>query len=571
MKGRWVTERLCASHPAEKALCALLVAGTVLYVGGVFVAHAANVGQADDFVDLLWFIEIFRSREQWLDALAVLFLPNHEHVTLFNHLVYVAQYAITGKVSFLLCMVIGQGLVLGCCAVLAGWLRRWLDAWYATALAVTLFYSLFYWHAGFWAMTALSNQGVILFALLAVRAASRDPGAVWVPLAWSLAAVGTQFNGLLVLPALLAGRWWVQQCGGAAVSARQWQVWGLAFVVSVAAYIAYENPFAADHLWRYVQYTDPGKLAEYTKPSSAGAVGYGGLGSALLTLPVLVGATVFGESFWVPAAMLGLLMLVLLLLACRPGVAGRDGFFMALLCFVLASVLLVAIGRGLAFGPESGLLYRYRLYPFLLLVLLAGVWLASGGGKVRVWLALALAVGVQGLSWPVQQAIAAERERVQRSHYFWLVDGGMGRTQMPFYPHNQDWRLFNAYRDGYYHPYEALPRRWRPADMSTADAQMCQQPAQPVADQVTVWSKKPRALASEIRVALSPSAPKLVMYFCADTAAFRVVLDQANVDTATASYHAVAVLKSALPPAEYRVRWQTADGLVQQAARVSFP
>ena len=37
----------------------------------------------------------------------------------------------------------------------------------------------------------------------------------------------------------------------------------------------------------------------------------------------------------------------------------------------------------------------------------------------------------------------------------------MGRSQMPFYPHNQDWRLFNAYQ-GYYNPYDAIDQRNKP-------------------------------------------------------------------------------------------------------------
>ena len=75
--------------------------------------------------------------------------------------------------------------------------------WYASAIAVGLFFNLFYWNASFWAMTAISNQVVILFAMLAARSVTNNPAAVMAPLCWALLAIGSQFNGLLVLPALL--------------------------------------------------------------------------------------------------------------------------------------------------------------------------------------------------------------------------------------------------------------------------------------------------------------------------------------------------------------------------------
>ena len=167
---------LVARTAWEKCLCLLLVVLCLGYGETVFFHFALNAGQADDFVDALWFFEIFRSQPDLWGKLAVLPLPNHEHITVFNHLVYLCHYWLFGEINFFHYMVIGQLIVMLCCLVLADWLKATVGWWYALALSFGLFFNLFYWHASYWAMTALSNQAVILFALLAARSGPTTSG-----------------------------------------------------------------------------------------------------------------------------------------------------------------------------------------------------------------------------------------------------------------------------------------------------------------------------------------------------------------------------------------------------------
>ncbi len=572
--------RLAAPASWEKMCCLLLVVGTLVYYWTVFFHYRLNAGQADDFVDVLWFYEIFSSRENGLDKLAVLFLPNHEHVTLLNHLVYLADHVLFGKLDFFHYMLVGHLIVLASCAVLACWLRPLAGWWYAITIAVALFLNLFYWHAGFWAMTAVSNQAVILFALLAAYSSARHPTAILLPLLWALLATASQFNGILVLPALLVAHWWVRKGSGEGIAWRQSLVWLAAFVIVAAAYLRYENPFAADHLWRYVNYTDPEHLTDYVKPTGpALAPDLAHLLNIPLTFLSVAGASVLGQTQWMAAVALGLLLFAGLLFAglLRSGRHSRvrlDRFWWTMLLFVVMSLGLVAVGRGLAFGPEAGLLYRYRLYSSLLLVLLVG-GLLHGMSVVTVRrYALLLCLLVQLSSLQVLDAIAAERANVKISHYNWLIDGGMGRSQMPFYPHNQDWRLFNASAQGYYNPYEAIDAMHRPASVSSLDAGSCESLAGSDTDitgGVRAWSKKARALAVEIQVDIQPAASPLELLFCSDTAAYRVTLDSHNVDRSSGKYGAVLVLKSALPSAQYRVFWRDAASDYKRAGDVGFP
>ncbi|HSC74800.1 MAG TPA: hypothetical protein VLB90_01030 [Pseudomonadales bacterium] len=567
--------RLLTCTTWEKSACILLIAGSLAYYWSVFFYYALDAGQADDFVDVLWFFEIFLGQEHWLDKLAVIALPNHEHVTIFNHLVYLAHYALFKQINFFHYMLIGHFLVLACCWVLAEWLQKTVGWWYALALVFTVFFNLFYWHASFWAMTALSNQAVILFALLAARSVARNPDAIVKPLSWALLAVTTQFNGLLVLPALIASGFLVKKVEHGQQNWRQLLVWLGAFIVVTVSYITYENPFNADHLWRYVVYTDPQNLKDYINPVNENDIaGATSLWNAPLTLLSMAGASVVDLTQWWLAAMVGGALLFFLLLGgVRPS-AVSDRFWWAILFFVGASIALVAIGRGLSFGPEAGLLYRYRIYSFLLLILLVGSTISRKPNRMTVWFFLLTGLFVQIVSLHVLDDIDRERVTVKTSHYNWLIDGGMGRSHMPFYPHNQDWRLFNAYERGDYNPYNAIDSRHRPVFVSAVKDGACGlDAASPVVETgvARAWSKKPRALAAEITLDTVPSDTPAQLLFCGNAVSYLFMLDAHNIDRDTGKYSSLLVLKKQLPPSQYRVLLQQSDGSYKSLGNIAFP
>lgn len=562
-----------ATTLAGKLLCLILVSAALGWYWSVLLRFAHNMGQGDDFVDVLWFFEIFLSREHWLDQLAALALPNHEHVTVFNHLLYLAAYALTGEVNFIHHILLGHAVLLLSALLLADWLRARIGWWYALAMAVLLYVNLFYWHASLWAITALSNQAVILFALLAARAHDRQPQAIVAPLCWSVCAAATQFNGLLVLPALVVASVIAAWQQSLPQHGRQLLAWCAAFAGLVAVYFSYESPFAADHLWRYVNYTEPHLLPEYLAHSAqeGGEFAWQRVVLVLPTLLAVAGATVFGEAQLWPAMLLG--GAVLALLAQQLLSARMDRFWLVALAFATASVLLIAIGRGIGFGAEAGLLSRYRLYGFLLLVLAVGGVLQSCTGR-RVLAAVLLGgVLVQAMSWQVMDDIAQEKQRVRQSHYYWLIDGGLARSQMPFYPHNQDWRLFHAFQRGYYSAYEAIDTRHKPQSVQPVPASECAAVASeaPVAERVSAWSKKARALAVELQVDIAAQPETVVLLFCGEAGAFRVFLGREQVDEQAGRYYPVLVLKNQLPPSQYHVYWWRVGHSAQLLGNVAFP
>ncbi|HQQ73957.1 MAG TPA: hypothetical protein PK031_02280 [Pseudomonadales bacterium] len=573
-----VTDRVIPASLAswEKAACLLLVAGTLLYYWTVFFGQAIDGGQGDDFVDILWFFEIVFSREHWLDVLPVIALPNHEHITIFNHLVYLLDYALFRQVNFFHYMLIGHVVILGCCLLIAEWLKQYVGWWYAIAIAASFFLNLFYWHASFWAMTALSNQAVILFALLSARSAAKYPQAIFAPMLWAVAATLCQFNGLLVLPALAAGNFFAAKKSGNPVNLRQVLVWLFSFVVLAAVYINAENPLARDHLWHFVNYTEPDILSEYLEKSSSNPleITANSLFGIPLTLFSMSGATVFTLTQWLPASVLGGTLLFCLY---RVNLIQReqpDRFWWTVLCFAMASIAIVAAGRGISFGPEAGMAFRYRLYSFLLIVLLAGALLKRKQTRAWLWSMLGAGALIQLCSAHVLDNIQQERDSVKKSHYYWLIDGGMGRSTMPFYPHNQDRRLFNAYERGYYNPYAVIASRHKPVFVSAVKDGTCgldDTLLESEAGAVKACSKKSRALAVEITLDTLPSVNPVSLLFCGDAIGYRFALDARNIDSDTGKYSPLLVLKKQLPPSQYRVLLQQADSSYKLLGNIAFP
>jgi hypothetical protein len=180
---------------------------------------------------------------------------------------------------------------------------------------------------------------------------------------------------------------------------------------------------------------------------------------------------------------------------------------------------------------------------------------------------------VQLLSWHVLDDIDVERKAIKVSHYYWLIDGGMGRSQMPFYPHNQDVRLFNAYERGYYNAYQAIDPHHKPVSVAPAPPAACAATMPVPADHnaVQAWSKKSKALAVEVTLDRVVDAYPEQMLFCHGTDGYLLVLGQHNVDPVTGKYWPVLVLKKALPPSQYRVYLYRDSVASQWLGDIAFP
>jgi hypothetical protein len=556
-------------HPRLiRSACALFC---VLSIGWYLYAHwqlRLDAGQGDDFVDVLWFMEIFLSRTHWLAQLDALTLPNHEHITLINHLVFVLHYAVVREVNFIHYTFIGHGVVVLTALVLVRWYAKSLHGWLAAAIVVPLYCNLFYWDSMAWPITAISNQTVMLFALLAAAAFYRKPDAIWMPVLWSVSAAASQFNGLTVLFALSLASVMHAQLHGEPVNRHQLRVWLLAGTLLALVYAWINSPLNVWHLERQVAYSDPGNEQPYRNWLDAGKLPPLDHLTGMLTRAPVALCTTFGSLFFsdtqiLPAAVTGLVLLLLagwLLWHHRQHI---DRFWLVAVLYSLASVGMLAFARGSIGGGAVGMTSRYRMYAFLMLLLVLRPCLATVWRHRLIGLMLLLGVITQIGGAQVLPAYQKNRQDVASSYYNWLIDGGLGRTRMIFYPHNQDRRLFNAARDGYYHAYSAVPARHKPARIESIAREACHsdQPL-PLQAGVSVYSRKPAALASEITLSglhLPLAYTALQLRFCGTAESYGITLDPRNITDSEGgrTVWPLIVLKRDIPAGHYRVLLNT--------------
>lgn len=524
---------------------------------------ARNVGYADDLVDALWFFEIWREAPHGMARLASLLLPNHEHITLFNHLVYLLHYALTGTLNFLAFILYGQVALLALAWLLARWAQRYLDAGSAWLLAVALVFNLYYWHASFFAMTALSNQFVLAFALAGCALWARNPQALWPPVLAALAASATQFNGLLLLPVILVAALY-RHGGGQPWHRQQWGLWLVLALGLIALYLCYESPTTLNHLERQIAATDSDKLHEFTRheviwqenlQQQLAELSYWQYGTRLLIgMLAVMGATVWPKAAWAlwPAAATGAAMFAGLIFIIWRRDGWRDHFWLAAVGFIMASLLLVAIGRAMPMGVALMLESRYRINGFVLLALILAPLLAGWRPLYLRGALVLLAVGLALLgAWSQRPLIAQEVERISDSYRYWLIDGGLGRSQMPAYPHNQDRRLFKALDAGYYSVYDGVAAAYKPARIESS-TEACPELAV-VEQEISAFSRRPQARAVALQLELPPSAGGDWLWLCSANGGVRLLLGAAQHDPQQARYLPQLVLKTVLPPTDYRV------------------
>lgn len=545
-------------------LCVALVAGTLCHYWYVMQTHMLDAPQGDDFVDILWFFEIFLSRERWQEKLDALFFANHEHITLLNHLLYLLHYRLVGIVNVTHYVWIGHVFVLASCAVLARWLASKTDVLLAITLAIVCYLNLFFWDSSFWPMTAISNQAVILFALLAAWSYQKNPQNILPPLGWALAATASQFNGLCVFLALLLAMFFESWQTGKNLDRRQCLLVLLAMVVTSTAYALRENPFSvAEHLNRFILYTEPEQIADFHPPSFTLPPPATLARDLALRVPASVigafGATIWAQDQLLPAVITGVILLGLFGYSLRRN-GTIDRFSLLLFFFCLASLLLIALGRSLFFGAENCLLSRYRMYGFLMLLMAGNGFLQGRTRQASIIILLFAGVLTQFASRQILPALEKNRDDVAMTYYYWLIDGGMGRERMVFYPHNRDVRLLHAYQRGYYNPMHAIDARHQPLSVTQATPVQC--PADSTATNtgtvtapaLKAWSKKPSAIAVEITLTNTdvPADKQTELWFCNDTAAYRVLLSAAQYNPDSGNYWPQLLLKKQLPPAQYR-------------------
>ena len=295
----------------------------------------------------------------------------------------------------------------------------------------------------------------------------------------------------------------------------------------------------------------------------------------------IVGASALPTNQTIAAIFLGFIIIFCITFTVykHPKCIGR--FNLTLLFFCLSSIGLIAIGRGWVFGPDVAMLSRYRMYSFLMILLAIQPFFLSVHRQKVILFVCCFGIASQLASAWVMPAFKLNRTQVADSLYHWMIDGGLGRSTMTFYPHNQDKRLFNAAKAGFYNPYAAIPAHNKPSALivlSSEDTHCISgaAPSPSLSDTVLAFSKKPSALAAEItvnRVFTLADTANAQLIFCGDNNTIAITLSADNFYHATDKVlrlYPLILLKTDLPAHTYRVFLKSAEPASEALGTISF-
>lgn len=358
----------------EHKFLSCLIAAALLVHYYFLIRYAADIPVGDDYNDALRFMENFLQSDSLRAKLGLLYAQNNEHRTLLNRLVYIAMYYGSGSLNFKALMLIGDLSTLALIAALGWQFRKFAEASFIFALFAIFLLNLQGWQSMFWAMTAISNYGVVLFAFAAFAAlfSERASGIYWA-IAFAFIATFAMGNGLAVWPVGMLCIWVANR-----QRRLQLSLWLGATALCLALYFTHYE------------------VAPAVKIPLSGAWTGGAVVHAATWLLTFLGACwVFETKDVVRAASVGAALTLLAiptffyLLKRRPALAG-------FMLFLFASAIIVTYSR-LAFEPQIALASRYKVYSLYLsalVIVAAYLWLADRNIDRRLLQTLFLALVV---------------------------------------------------------------------------------------------------------------------------------------------------------------------------------
>ncbi|HQQ74298.1 MAG TPA: hypothetical protein PK031_04025 [Pseudomonadales bacterium] len=386
---------------------------------------ADNTPKLDDLNDVFGFFKQLALANTPLQKTSAFFYPNNEHITLVNHLIYYAQYCLLGEIRFYPLILIGHLIVIATGLLLAIAANHTRQPFYFAVVALA-YINLHYWDSTFKAMTAISNQAVILFAIASLFSLLR-----WhhflLAIVFALLATFSQGNGIIIWPlgllALFLEPHWQT------VRGRYIAIWVCCALLSLCIYY-------------WAQHT-------LGTPSPVTAAMVFSLFQAQPTLPVFSVLAFLGSTALLPtqtylAIAIGIGALLILLWTMR-STTRPDRLIMLIALFLLASAVIAGVSRGLAAGNITGVLEsRYKMYSIALVMLvLTQIVKKPAQHALVAGVMLVIALCIHSSGYRNISAIRQQAQQFSESYQYWLEDGDL-RRQTVYFPPMSDHFLFVA-------------------------------------------------------------------------------------------------------------------------------
>lgn len=380
---------------------------------------ADNTPKFDDHNDVFGFFKQLALARNPLQAIGAFFYPNNEHITAVSHIIYFLQYQLLGEVRFYPLIIIGHLIIIATGCLLGMAANNSRRPFYFAVIAIG-YINLYYWDSSFKAMTAISNQIVILFAVATFFALLRW-NKYWLALTFAVLATFSQGNGILVWPlgllVLLLDNHW---------QAARWRYTSIWIIAAALAIVIYSW---ARHF--------------YSEPSPATAELFFSFLQQYPLLPfssalAFLGSTIFSASHVTLAIGLGSGTL-LIFFYCTRYYKNLNALIAVIVIFLITSAVIASVTRGLLAADASGVLEsRYKMYSIafvlLVLILLCEQLTKTIQRAAMAALMFITAIGIQASSYRVIPAIKHQAQAFSESYRYWLEDGDFKRQAVYFIP-----------------------------------------------------------------------------------------------------------------------------------------
>ncbi len=421
-------------------LCTSVLAAIGAAIGyAVFIAHwSHNLPISDDYRDILGFIQCMDNSQQLLQKTGCFFAKNNSHVTLTNHIVYWVQFTLLGHINFQHLQWLGNLQIPLLVIILYAGLKTHLsEKSLLLALTALSLFQIQWWEAALWSMTSLSNFSVIVFALLSIYClslpASKSSATACIGLA--ILASWSQINGLVLWPILFLH--WINS--GKSWSKASAQLIPFAALACLPFLLIATDANAA-RIWE-MQRALPALL--FAPISTLALLGSAiGLDHQRVTLSLIAGLPVTGYALYITFKSRELPI----------------NFLTGSVLFLMGSAVMIAVGRYGSGHLELVMQSRYKLYPTLLMLLLAVHYLGhrreSKQFKSIATCLLIMFMLFNAGSWSSNTAHAKTRiEKHKESTEIWLMSGNSRDLAYSIlFIDNPDYYISHAIKNSRYRP-----------------------------------------------------------------------------------------------------------------------
>lgn len=508
--------------------------GAIMLHALVIYQNALNIPKWDDYTNILQFMDTWIEADNISDKFKAFTSHINEHILLVNHVIVLCQYYLTGTINFAWLMAIGNLFYIGSALVLWCFFQSNAERAWIFSVIMLVCVSFHAYDSLLWAMTAISNQAVIFFSLLAIYCASKSRHILM--MIFSTLAIFSQANGLLMIPVL--GIWMYTQQGFSRAM-KNWLVYSALVITLYIFCYWYGSIYQLTHDTNSLQLINI-LLLPVSFLATLGSLPFPQANITSLIISTASGALILHFAFQ------------------QIRIKAYPTSQLAILAFLFISILMLVATRGLIQGPGVAFVSRYKMYTagfFVTAALLSPIILAKVS-VIHHWrhgiLALCIALYVSAYTLNIPQVRLIDGHLYQSLQY-WVEDGDLRRAK-GYFVRDADSYLFAALENNTWSAMVLIdPEQRLPAPAKLESCPAITPDLAEVRHVTMISHKNPNA--AGIRVdppRIQPDSAGTLM-LCSDSSSYRVDVPAHTSTRAETFYY---LPREGIQPGSYQVYWK---------------